>query len=62
MLYTDKSCVVFQHKDFKVIEEQTNKDFPNLCEWFVDNRLGMHVGHDKTKSILFSSEKKFKKS
>ena len=61
MLYAVDSCVVFQHKDTKVIEEQLNKDFTNLCEWFVDNKLSTHVGDDKTKTILFSSKQKRKK-
>ena len=61
MLYADDSCVVFQHKDIEVIEKQLNKDFTNLCEWFVDNRLSIHFGDDKTKSILFSSKHNLKK-
>ena len=61
MLYADDSCVVFQHKDIEVIEKQLNKDFTNLCEWFVDNRLSIHFGDDKTKSILFSNKHNLKK-
>ena len=33
----------------------------NICERFVDNRLGIHFGKDKTKSILFASKRKIKK-
>ena len=60
-LYADDSCLVFQHRNEKVIEEQLNKDFANLCEWFVDNKLSIHFGDDKTKSILFASKMKVKK-
>ena len=28
----------------------------NICDWFVDNKISMHFGEDKTKSILFSSK------
>ena len=33
-----------------------------LCEWFVDNKLSIHFGEDKPKSILFGSKHKIKKS
>ena len=33
-----------------------------ICDWFVDNKLSIHFGEDKTKSILFSSKCKVKKT
>ena len=60
LLYADDTCLVFQHKNVKEIEKQLNKDFSNLCEWFVDNRLSVHFGEDKTKCILFGSKYKVK--
>ena len=36
-------------------------DFTNIYDWFVDNRLSIHFGEDKTKSILFASKPKIKK-
>ena len=30
------------------------------CDWFVDNKLSIHLGKDKTNSILFSSKSKVK--
>ena len=59
-LYADDSCLVFQEKDVIEIERQLNSDFKNNCEWFVDNRLSIHFGEDKTKSILFASKRKIK--
>ena len=59
-LYADDSCLVFQGKDVIEIEKQLNEDFTNICEWFVDNRLSIHFGEDKTKSILFASKRKIK--
>ena len=32
--------------------------FTNICEWFVDNGLSIHLGEDKTKSLLFASKRK----
>ena len=58
-LYFDDTCLVFQHKDINKIENQLNKDFCNICDSFVDNKLSMHFGEDKTKSIPFAS--KFKR-
>ena len=33
-----------------------------LCDWFVDNKLSIQCGEDKTKSILFGSKHQIKKS
>ena len=33
-----------------------------MCDWFVDNKLSIHFGEDKTKSILFASKWKVKKA
>ena len=59
-LYADDTCLVCQHKDINKIENQLNEDFSNICDWFVDNKLSIHSGEDKTKSILFASEIKRK--
>ena len=60
-LYADDSCLAFQGKDVIEIEKQLNGDFTNICEWFVDNRLSIHFGEDKTKFILFASKCRIKK-
>ena len=41
-LYADDSCLVFRHKNVMDIQNNLNKKFSNLCDWFVDNRLSMH--------------------
>ena len=56
-LYADDTCLLFQHKDLEWIKELT-KNFSNICNWFVDNKLSIHFGEDKTKSILFSTKTK----
>ena len=30
------------------------------CDWFVDNKLSIHFGEDKKKSILFASKRRAK--
>ena len=62
LLYADDSCLVFQHKNVKEIEKKINENFSDLCDWFVDNKLSIHFGDDKTKCILFSSKGKVKKA
>ena len=42
------------------IELKLNIDFNSLCDWFVDNKLSIHFGEEKTKSILFSPKNKCK--
>ena len=61
LLYADDTCLVFQHKDVIEIETVLNKNFSSLCDWFIDNKLSIHFGEEKTKSILFSSKRKVKK-
>ena len=51
-LYTHDSCLVFQGKNLIEIEKQLNENFINTCESFRDNRLSIHFGGNKTKSIF----------
>ena len=60
-LYADDTCLVCQHKDINGTEKQLNQDFENIYDWFVDSKLSIHFGDDKTKSILFASKYKIKK-
>ena len=55
-LYTDDTCLTFQHENVKEIEDQLNLNFSRLCDWFIDNKLSIHLGEDKTKSILFGTK------
>ena len=59
-LYADDSSLTFQHKHVHTIEHQLNKDFTNLCEWFVENKLSIHLGEEKPKCTLFGSKLKLK--
>ena len=60
-LYADDSCLVFQHKNVRDIKINLNKFFSNYCDRFVNNRLSIHFGEDKTKSILFAPKNKINK-
>ena len=61
LLYADDTGLIFQHNDINIIEQQLNRNFSNICNWFVDNKLIIHFGEDKTKSILFAPLNKCKK-
>ena len=43
------------------MEHQLNRNFSNIYDWFVDNKLSIHFGEDKTESILFAPLNKYKK-
>ena len=47
-LYADNTCITFQRKDVIEIEKKFNGDFKSICEYFVDNRLSIYIGEDKT--------------
>ena len=59
-LYADDSCLIFQHKDVEEIKKVLDNEFENISNWFVDNKLSIHFGEDKTKSILFANQSKIK--
>ena len=60
LLYADYTCIVFQHKSEIEIEKQPIRDFSSLCDWFVDNKLSILFGQDKTESILFGTKHKLR--
>ena len=60
-LYADDSCLVYQHKYVKEIERNLNKNFSNVCDWFVDNKLSIHFEEDKKKCILFGTKHRHNK-
>ena len=53
--------MLYQHKDLDQINKELTKTFCNICDGFVDNKLSIHFGDDKTKFILFSTKNKKKK-
>ena len=55
-LYAGDSFSLYQHKDVVQIEKRLNEDFENLCYCFVDNKLSIHFGKDKTQSFSFASK------
>ena len=58
--YADDTCLIYMRQITKTIEEQLNRDFNSLCEWFLDNKLGIHFGERKNKSILFGTKAQLK--
>ena len=62
LLYAKDTCLMFKHKEITESETVLNKNFSMLFDWFVNNILSIHFGEDKTKSILFGSIHKIKKS
>ena len=60
VLYAYGSCILYQHKDVVQIEKRLSEDSENLCDWFVDNKLSLHFGEDKAKSILFAIKRRAK--
>ena len=60
LLYADDTCLMYTGKDIKTIEEQLNTDLSSLCDWFIDNKLCVHFGEEKTKSIMFGTKRQLK--
>ena len=57
-LYADDNCILFRSKSVSLIEKHLNDDFDSLCEWFIDNKLPIHLREDKTNCILFKGGNK----
>ena len=51
---------MYTGKDVKTIEEQLDNDFSWPCDWFIDKKLSVHFGEEKTKSILFRTKQRLK--
>ena len=49
---------MYQNRDIEENEKRVNKDFENVCNWFVNNKSSINFGEDKTKAILFASKRK----
>ena len=52
LLYADGNCIVFQHKRVIKIEKQLIRDFSGLFGKFVDNKLSIHFGKNKTNNNI----------
>ena len=46
LLYTDDTCLIFQHSDINQIKIQVNNNFSLISDWFVGNKLSIHFGED----------------
>ena len=55
-LYVDDTCILYSYQNVKLIERNLNFDFNNLYKWLVDNKLFIHFGENKTRSILFKEK------
>ena len=47
---------MYQQKTLQKLKKYLIKIFEDICDWFADNKLSIHFGDDKTKSILFASK------
>ena len=56
-LHVCGTSIFCQHKYVTEIENVLNKIFTNICNWFVDNKLSIHLAEHETKCILFSTDK-----
>ena len=59
------SCILFADSclctNIKTVQEKRlNEDSGSICVWFADNKLCIHFGDYKTKSILFASKQRAK--
>ena len=61
-LCADDTCLTFQHENVKETEDQLKMNFTNHCDWLVDSKLSIHLGEDKTNSILFGTKLNIKRA
>ena len=57
-LYADHTYLLFSNENVSSIEKHLNVDFITLCEWFINNKLSIHLVEVKTECILFKKRKK----
>ena len=56
-LNVSDTCIDYLHRGIQKIENVLNKEFSSLSEWFINNKLSIHFGEDKTKAIPFKRNK-----
>ena len=61
-IHQSDSYLVYQHNNVSKIEQNLNKNFSNICNWFVYNKLNIHFGEDRTRCILFGTKQKLNKT
>ena len=57
-LYADDSVLYTNIKTSQKLKKYLMKTLKIYVDWFVDNKLSIHFGDDKTKSILFASKRR----
>ena len=53
-LHAGDICIFYHHEDVEKTENVLNGMFSSLFQWYIDNKLSINFGEDRTKSILFS--------
>ena len=43
----------YQDKNVEKIEKVLNREFSSLCEWFIGNKLSIHIWDDKKKEPFY---------
>ena len=61
-LYAADTCLLFQHKGFERVKKELTNNLLNICDWFVDNKLRIDFREDETKSILFPTKSRKRKT
>ena len=54
------NCALYTRPEVSEIEARLNEDFASICDWFVDNKLTIPFGEDKTKLILLATKNKIR--
>ena len=60
--YTDDTCLVFQHKGTKLIDEPLNQDYSTLVDLFVDKERTFWWGRNKIHSLFSKTYIKINKT
>ena len=55
-------CITFQYETVKEIEDQLKFNLSSLCNWFIDNKLSIHLGEVKNRSILCGTKFNIKRT
>ena len=51
--YADDTCLLSQHREIDTIEEPVSRDFSTFFDWFVDNKLSVHLVRIKQNLLSF---------
>ena len=58
-LFAEDKVFFYQHEDVTEIQNVLHKEFTNVCDWFVDNKLWVYLVKTKLSAFISLGKKTY---